>query len=228
MFSKDMVEQILEGIVWLNTKIGIWAFIIPIVFAVAVLYQLFQCYKKPSVKNSRIIMGIFAVIYLFSGYSIYIGKDFMGQNALIGGIGLWVVSVLLVFDVFFNWTEIRLNEKNGLKYISLFLIFSGIFLYPLIEIALGFTFPKMVFFGAECPTTISLIGIFIGSIPRVNKPLFVLVSINAIYTGLSVAIYGAAFDYLYALAGFIGVLLMIIYFKDIFLTKKITKNAMSE
>ena len=227
MYSKEMVEQILEGIVWLNNKMGIWAFIIPVIFAAAVLFQLSQCYKKPSAKNSRIIMGIFAVIYLFSGYSIYIGKDFLGQDALIGGIGLWSVSFFLIIDVIFNWTEVRLNEKKGLKYISLFFIFSGIFLYPLIEIALGFTFPRMVFFGAECPTTISLIGIFIGSIPRVNKPLFILISINAIFTGLSVAVYGAAFDYFYALAGIIGVLLMIIYFKDIFLTKKITISAMS-
>jgi len=199
---------------------GIWAFIIPVIFAIAVLYQLYRCYNKPSAKNSRILVGIYAVIYLFSGYSIYIGKDFMGQNALIGGIALWVVSLFLILDTIFNWTKIKLSENNGLKYISWFFIFAGIFLYPLVEITTGFTFPKMVFFGAECPTTITLIGVFIGSIPKVNKPLFILISLNAIFTGISVAIYGATFDYLYALAGVFGILLMIIYFKDTFLMKK--------
>ena len=222
MYNKEMVEQILKGIVWLNNQMGIWAFIVPIIFAIAVLFQLFRSYNKPSSKNSRILMGIYAVIYLFSGYSIYIGKDFMGQDAIIGGIALWSVSLFLILDVIFNWTEIKMPEKNGLKYISWSFIFAGIFLYPLIEIATGFTYPRMVFFGAECPTTISLIGIFIGSIPKVNKPLFILVSLNAIFTGLSVAIYGATFDYLYALAGVFGTLLIIIYFKDIFLPNKNT------
>ncbi len=219
MFNKESTKKILEGIVWLNNQMGIWAFIIPAVFAIAVLYQLYRSYKNPSEKNSRILMGIYAVIYIFSGYSIYIGKDFMGSDALVGSIALWIVSLFLILDVIFKWTNIKLSENKTLKYISWFFIFGGIFLYPLIEIATGFTFPRMVFFGAECPTTISLIGIFIGSIPKVNKPLFILVSLNAIFTGFSVAISGATFDYFYATAGVFGILFLLIYFKQIFLSK---------
>ena len=219
MFDKESTKKILEGIVWLNNQMGIWAFIIPAVFAIAVLYQLYRSYKNPSEKNSRILMGIYAIIYIFSGYSIYIGKDFMGSDALVGGIALWIVSLFLILDVIFKWTHIKPSENKTLKYISWFFIFGGIFLYPLVEIATGFTFPRMVFFGAECPTTISLIGIFIGSIPKVNKPLFILVSLNAIFTGLSVAISGATFDYFYAIAGVFGILFMLIYFNQIFLSK---------
>ncbi len=219
MFDKEATKKILEGIVWLNNQMGIWAFIIPVVFAIIVLYQLYRSYKKPSEKNSRILMGIYAVIYIFSGYSIYIGKDFMGSDALIGGIALWIVSLFLILDVIFKWTHIKLSENKTFRYISWFFIFGGIFLYPLVEIATGFTFPRMVFFGAECPTTISLIGIFIGSIPKVNKPLFILVSLNAIFTGFSVAISGATFDYFYATAGVFGTLFILIYFKQIFLSK---------
>ena len=221
MYNKEMVKKILDGIVWFNNVLGIWAFIIPLVFALAVLIQLYRSYKKPSTANSRILMGIYAIIYLFSGYSIYIGKDFMGADALVGGIALWLVSFFLVLDVIFNWTHIKLSDNKTLRYVSLFFIFTGIFLYPLAEIATGFTFPRMVFFGAECPTTISLIGIFIGSIPKVNKPLFVLVSLNAMFTGISVAVYGAAFDYLYGLAGIFGTLFLLVYFKQIFLSKNV-------
>jgi len=221
MYNKETVEQILEGIVWFNEKMGIWSFILPILFAVAVLYQLYRSYKKPSVKNSRILLGIYAIIYVFAGYSIYIEKDFMDyQAAIIGSIALWSISFFLILDIIFKWTQIKVSENKSLRYISLFFIFGGIFLYPLVEIATGFTYPRMVFFGAECPTTISLIGLFIGSIPKVNKPLFVIISLNAMFTGISVAIYGATFDYFYGLAGIFGTLLMIIYFKSIFLNKK--------
>jgi len=217
MFDKNNIEQILKEIVWLNTKMGVWSFIIPIIFAVTVLLFLYRAYKKPSQKNTKILLSIYAIIYLFSGYTLFMGKNFMGlQEAIIGAVALWSVSIFLILDIIFKWTEIKLPKKTHLKIISLSLIFAGIVLYPLLEIALGFTYPRMVFFGAECPTTISLIGLFIGSIPKVNKPLFILISVNAIFVGFSVAINGATFDYLYGLAGVFGILMLTFHFNHIF------------
>jgi len=175
MFNKEMLDQILGGIVWLNEKMGIWSFIIPIIFIIAVLFLLSRAYKNPSKKNSKLLLATFAIIYLFAGWTIFIGKDFMGTKAAIGGaVGLWSVSFFLILDIIFSWTSIQIPEKKYLKILSWSLIFAGIFLYPVLELILGFTYPRMVFFGAECPTTISLIGLFIGSIPKVNKPLFVI------------------------------------------------------
>ncbi len=220
MFDKEMTEQILKGIVWLNEKMGIWSFILPVVFAAGVLYFLIRAYRNPSVKNSRLLLAAYALVYVFAGWTIFIGKDFMGTGAAVGGaVGLWSVSFFLVLDIFFKWTEVKISENKFLRFTSWFFIFAGIFLYPVLEIALGFTYPQMVFFGAECPTTISLIGLLIGSIPKVNKPLFVLISINAVATGGSVALSGATFDYLYAVSGIFGIITMIVYFKDIFKTR---------
>ena len=81
---------------------------------------------------------------------------------------------------------------------------------------LGFTWPRMVLFGAECPTTIFLIGFLLSTFPRTNKILLIVVSLNAIITGTSVAINGAAFDYLYALAGVLGIIMMTKYFHVLF------------
>ena len=221
MFNKEMTEQILKGIVWLNEKMGAWSFILPVVFAVGVLYFLIRAYRNPSVKNSRLLLAAYALVYVFGGWTIFIGKDFMGTGAAIGGaVGLWSISFFLILDIFFKWTEIKVSENRFLKFTSWFFIIAGIFLYPILEIALGFTYPRMVFFGAECPTTISLIGLFIGSVPRVNKPLFILISLNAIFTGGSVAINGAGFDFLYAFAGLAGTAVILLYFKDIFLIKR--------
>ncbi len=220
MFDKENTEQILNGIVWLNEKLGIWSFIIPIIFALSVLISLFFAYTNPNKKNTKIVLGIYAIIYLFSGYSIFIGKDFMGLKVALGGaIGLWFVCFMLILDIIFKWTVIQLSEDKFLRIVSLFLILGGIFLYPIVEILTGFTYPRMVFFGAECPTTISLIGIFIGSVPKINRPLFIIISLNAIFTGLSVAISGAVFDYFYAFSGIMGIIVIIVYFKDIFLNK---------
>jgi len=141
----------------------------------------------------------------------------MGKNtALIGSVSFWIIALLLILDVIFKWTYIKLSDNKTRRYLSLFFILGGVFLYPLFEIATGFRYPRMVFFGAECPTTISLIGVFIGSIPKVNKILFVIISLNAIFTGTSVAINGAVFDYFYALAGIFGSIMIIANFRNIF------------
>jgi len=212
-----MVEQTLDGIASLNLQLGIWSFILPTIFALAVLWALFRCYQSPSRKNTQQLLAIYAVIYVFGGWTIFSGRDVMGlQMALSGAIGLWLVTLFLVLDIIFHWTEVKTPEKKDLKIISWSLVFIGIFLYPIVEILLGFTYPRMAFFGAECPTTISLIGLFIGSIPKVNKPLFVIISLNAIFTGGYFAMNGAYFDYLYVLSGFLGSLMLLIYFKKIF------------
>ena len=222
MFNEERVGEILEGIAWLNGQMGVWSFIVPIMFAVGVLWLLFINYRQPSRRHAGYLLSFYAFIYLFSGYTIYLGKDFMGLKvALAGAIGLWFVALFLILDVIFNWTTIKVPEQKSLKIFSWLLIFTGIFLYPLVEISLGFTYPGMVFFGAECPTTISLIGLYIGSIPKVNKPLFVIISLNAIVTGGSVALSGATFDYLYALAGIIGMMMLILHFKEIFLKPRV-------
>lgn len=220
MFSREDVENILEGIVNLNVAMGPFAVIIPLFFAIAVIVLLLYCYKNPGRKSSAALMGSLAVIYVFSGWTIFTGRNEMGTTmAMAGAVGLWTVALLLVLDVIFHWTEVRWPVRLDLRILSISFMVAGLFLYPLLEVGLGFTWPRMVLFGAECPTTIFLIGLFIGSIPKVNKPLFVIASLNAIATGLSVAVNGAPFDYLYALAGVAGVTMLIKDFKGIFETK---------
>jgi len=217
VFNKEDVEGMLRAIVKLNTMMGPFAVIIPALFATIVILLLLYCYKNPGKKSSTALIGSLGVIYTFSGWTIIAGKDEMGSAVAWGGaIALWLVALLLIIDAIFHWTEVHWPERLDLKVLSVSFMGAGIFLYPLLEMGLGFTWPRMVLFGAECPTTIFLIGLFIGSIPKVNKPLFVIVSLNAIATGFSVAMNGAPFDYLYALAGIAGTAMIVKDFNKIF------------
>ena len=217
MFDKEAVEKILIGVAELNTRMGVFAWLIPLILVVLVLFLLWRAYQRPGKEKSRWVMGFLAIVYVFGGWTIYVGKDVMGtQMALTGAIALWMVALILLLDAVFAWTIVSLSERKDLKIVALFLMFSGIFLYPLLEVALGFAWPGMVLFGAECPTTIFLIGLLIGSIPKTNRWLLILVSINAIFTGASVAVNGAPFDYLYAFAGVCGIYALVKYRKIIF------------
>jgi hypothetical protein len=217
MFDRQKVEAILKAITDLNLSMGIWAVVIPAVFALTVVLLLLNAYRNPGRRSSRALLGSLAVIYLYSGFTILMGADRMGSTmALIGASMLWMVGALLLIDIICHWTVIRYPKKRDLKIVSLLLMTSGIFLYPVLEMILGFTWPRMVLFGAECPTTIFLIGLLVGSIPHVNRPLLVIASLNAMITGFSVAMNGASFDYLYACAGVLGTIIMVMHFREIF------------
>ena len=217
MFDEQKVEAILQGIAALNTKLGVFAYLIPAVFTLVVIYLYYQCTQNPGRKTSARLMNALGVVYLYAGLTILAGIQVMGASlAIAGAVALWLIALLLFLDARFFWTEVRTPNNPDLKVISLLLMVTGIFLYPLVEIALGFIMPRMVLFGAECPTTIFLIGLLIGAIPKTNKPLLVIASINALIVGFSIATHGAPFDYLYGLAGLLGVLMTIKYYRDIF------------
>jgi hypothetical protein len=218
VFNHEDVERILQGIVKLNTVMGPFGVAVPVFFAMVVLLLLLRCYTRPGRKSSTALIGTLVVVYVFSGFAILAGKDEMGAGmAWMGAAVLWMVALLLVIDMIFYWTEVGWPRQFYRRALSLSFMAIGIFLYPLAEMALGFTWPRMVLFGAaECPTTIFLIGLFIGCVPRVNKPLFVIISLNAMATGFSVAVNGAPFDLLYAAAGLAGATVIVKDFREIF------------
>lgn len=53
MFGDKEVEAILQGIYDLNTMMGIWGIIIPVIFAVVVIVLVYQCYKHPGKGNTK-------------------------------------------------------------------------------------------------------------------------------------------------------------------------------
>ena len=105
--------------------------------------------------------------------------------------------------------QLDYSTQKEISLLSYFLMIFGLFLYPIVEVLTGFPWPDMVFFGAECPTTIFLIGLFINATPRTNKLLLAIVSINAVYTGFSFGFGGFPVDVFYGLAGLIGLYVLI-------------------
>ncbi|MHA1274477.1 MAG: DUF6064 family protein [Promethearchaeota archaeon] len=134
---------------------------------------------------------------------------------------MWIIAALFFTNIFqdkldFNFSGIKFKWQ---KCISLILIFWGLLIYPMIEIMLGFIWPNMVFFGAECPTTIFVIGLLIGSLPRVNKTIYIFLSIGAIISGGMWGFQGAWFDIAYFSSGVIALIILIIYRKKIEMEK---------
>jgi hypothetical protein len=143
MFDREHVDAILRGIAMVNTGWFPWSIILPPLFATVVILLLINCYRRPGPGSSRVLLGFLALVYIFSGFSILGGIEATGSTAWAGAIALWAVALLLIIDVILHQTDVRWPKETDLKYLSASLMVAGIFLYPLVELACGFSWPGM-------------------------------------------------------------------------------------
>ncbi|MHA1971447.1 MAG: DUF6064 family protein [Candidatus Hodarchaeales archaeon] len=218
-WTPEIVKSVVEMVGKLNEQIYPFSIILPVFFIVMTLGLLYYCYTSPGKQSSTYLKTFLAIIYIVSGLQILLGVT-MGlplMFGLSGLLGMWLVSVLLFLDIYWDKTRITfdLNEFKSVKIIGISLMITGMVIYPIVEILMGFNWPDMVLFGAECPTTIFLIGLLIIAVPKTNKLFLIIIALNAIYTGGSFALMGFPVDILYAGAGIIGVLFTIVYWGEI-------------
>jgi len=218
-WTPEIVRSVVEMVAKLNNQIYPFSIILPVFFIVTTLGLLYYCYTHPGKQSSTYLKIFLAVIYVFSGLQILLGVA-IGlplEFGISGLLGMWLVSILLLLDIYWDKTRItfKFSEFKSIKIVGIGLMITGMFVYPVVEIIMGFNWPDMVLFGAECPTTIFLIGLLLLAMPETNKLFLLIISINAIYTGGSFALMGFPVDILYASAGIIGIIFTIIYWKAI-------------
>ncbi len=177
--------------------------IIMLVVAMVLTYFLFA---KPSAKMDKIMKGYLAFAFAWAGlmFPIY------GFSKIIFTIYYLVLASLFIIDIFRAKIEFKLPETNGKKYFVLFLIISAFVLYPVIEYISGHSYPRIPLFGvAPCPTIIFSLALLIGSIPKVNKKIFILLIIPAISYGFIVPItLGVWADLILLVAGIYGLVML--------------------
>lgn len=201
----------------LNENLYPLSVIIPFASALSFVILILYAKQNPGNKSSTYLKILFAVIYIYSGWTILLMIYEEAALAIIGGAAMWGIAILLLLDVYWKKATFTfsLESHRWVRIIGLILIISGLLVYPLLEIATGHTWPAMVLFTAECPTTTSLIGLYLTAVPKTNKLLLAIISLNAAYTGFAVALAGFLTDALYGIAGVFGLLTLIIYWREI-------------
>jgi hypothetical protein len=91
----------------------------------------------------------------------------------------------------------------------------GIFLYPLVELLMGYTWPR-IFVLSFCPMGIFAIGIIITAYPKLfesklYQTLLILLSFGAVVFGTRTVLIGGIFDLSYLISGIIGFLILLKY-----------------
>ncbi|MFW9995527.1 MAG: DUF6064 family protein [Candidatus Odinarchaeota archaeon] len=226
-WTPELVGNTLDSAAILNDVLFPFSILLPIFFITVTLGLIYYCYKRPGFKSSTYLKLFLAFVYMISGLQALLGEIVRdGLNTVsslfvgvVGLLAMWLVSLLILLDIYWNKTFFDFTladaEYKSVKIAGFILMFTGIVIYPLVEILLGFTWPTMVFFGAECPTTIFLIGLLLSATPRTNKLFILILGINAIITGGSFATMGFPVDFQYAVAGIIGLITVVVYWRDI-------------
>lgn len=201
----------LVGSEFFNTKFLPYSWIVPTVLFILAIVFLGYCFRNPGKKSSMIFKFFLTLVYFFSGISVWLGMQHTDmKSAISGAIVLTFYGTLLSLDAIW-WKKIifRIPERTDLKISMILLIFLGLF-YPVIELSLGYTWPRMVLFGSECPTTTFVLGLLTGSLPKTNKWILGIFATNAILVGGYVGFNGFIVDALtYFPAGVIGWIMMI-------------------
>lgn len=211
----NTVDSMLKAIEKINLTLYPFSMILPAALAALFIAAFILNMRKPNYANSVIMKLTIMFCYFFAGIPLFFTIPEMGSSAIVGGSILTAIGLLFGALIFDKKMLFAGDERIAIRIVASVLMITGIFLYPAIELLTGFSWPGMVFFGAECPTTITVIGLLILTMKRMPKFLMIILFANAAFTGTSVALNGAPFDWSYAIAGYTGILLLILNWKSI-------------
>ena len=176
-----------------------------IMLVVAMVLTYFLLAKPGSIVN-KLMKAYLAFAFAWAGLMFPIH----GFSKVFFIIYYLLLASLFIIDIFRAKTEFKLLKTGGEKYFVLFLIISAFVLYPLIEYISGHSYPRIPLFGvAPCPTIIFSLALLIGSIPKVDKKIFILLIIPAISYGFIVPItLGVWADLILLVAGIYGLVML--------------------
>ena len=187
-----------------------------VIIGILVILLTLWCYLRPSKTSDKLMKGFLAVYYGIIVYTCIVCALKMQSPyyflTIVVQLGVCLLFILTIFN---DDIKFSLPDQNGLKILSVFMTIYGIFLYPLVEIFMGYVWPKIFVF-SFCPMGIFAIGIVITAYPeisgsKIHQTLLVLLSFGAVIFGARTVLIGGIFDLSYLISGIIGFLVFLRY-----------------
>lgn len=155
-------------------------------------------------RSNALAVAILSLFWFWSG-SVYHVLFFAPVNP----VGFLFGALFIAEGALLLWSSLRSSDLvpgadfDWLSAVGGFLIWSALFIYPALNVALNHEYPAMPTLGAPCPTTLFTIGVLLWMKPRVPIRVFIIpVSWSVIALAAAVRL-GMYEDYL-LLAGIVG------------------------
>lgn len=144
----------------------------------AVLTMLF--FARPGTTTNRIIKAYLAFACAWIGivFFLILGRDLPAHNAQ--AFLFLSIAVLFTADLFMGKIEFRVPETKYRLHTTIFW-FVMAFLYPVVGMLVGHTYPRMIILGTfPCPTVAFALILMTTALPKVTRLVYFLLLLWAI------------------------------------------------
>ena len=141
--------------------------IIMIIAAAALTYLVFA---KTSARANTLMKIFLSFAFAWNGIVFFLIFAWSIASAFFSVLFI-IVAVLFAMDIFKKKTEFRLPATKWQRYLTVFLILL-VFLYPVIGMALGHSYPQACMPMAPCPLTVFAIALVAAAIPQVDRKVY--------------------------------------------------------
>lgn len=198
--------QFVDGIAAYHTN----TFPAIVLFSFLGLFAAYLLFSKKEWKHT-LITTILGVLWMWTGITYHL-LEFSSINkaAYLFG-GLFLVEAVLFFVVAVKRKLLYYYTPNAYSYTGIFFIIFALFLYPLIGLVLGQTYPGMPLFPLPCPLTIFTFGTVLLT-RRVPKYVLIIPLLWGIIGFFAAIHFGIYQDIILLFAAVMGTIL--VYLKD--------------
>ncbi len=148
-------------------------YIVQIAMIVLAMFLTYLVFAKPGNKANNFMKAFLSFVFALNGivfFWIYVKSPI---STFLGAPLFIIVAILFAVDVFMKKIEFRFPDLKRQKHITISWILL-VFLYPLIGLALGHSYPKICIPMAPCLLTVFAITLVTAAIPKVDKKVYIM------------------------------------------------------
>lgn len=141
------------------------------VMMIAAVLLTYFVFARPSARANTLMKAFLACAFAWAGIVFFLVYARSIAAAFFSPLFI-IVAVLFAVDIFKKRTEFGLPAAGWRRYVAVLLILL-VFLYPVIGMALGHSYPETCMPMAPCPLTVFAIALVTAAIPHVDRKVYV-------------------------------------------------------
>ena len=139
---------------------------VQIIMIIAAGVLTYLVFAKTSARANTLMKMLLSFAFAWNGIVFFLIFAWSIISAVAGTLFI-IIAILFALDIFKKKTEFRLPVTKWQRYLTIFLILL-VFLYPVMGMALGHSYPRTCMPMAPCPLTVFAIALVAGAIPQVD------------------------------------------------------------
>jgi len=130
-------------------------------------------FAKPGAKTDIWMKAFLGLAFAWNGVVFFLIFVKNPISTFFGAPLFIILAILFAVDIFTKRTEFRFPDAKWKKGLTAFWVLL-VFLYPLIGLPLGHTYPRMITPVMPCPLTVFALAMVTAAIPNVDRKLYIL------------------------------------------------------